>query len=53
MSISPLLEDLALARSTVDRSAHLRKDSEAMSRAWADTSSRVIAVHRGCVGHTG
>ena len=47
MSTSPLLHDLALARSTVDRCAHLRKDSEAMSQAWLDMSSRVIPVHRG------
>lgn len=52
MSMSPLLEDLALARSTVDRSAHFRKDSEAMSRAWADTSSRVLPVYRGSASTT-
>jgi NAD+ diphosphatase len=47
MSTSPLLQDLALARSTVDRSAHQRKDVTAMARAWSDTSSRVIPVFRG------
>lgn len=47
MSTSPLLQDLALARSTVDRSAHLRKDVTAMARAWSDSSTRVVPVFRG------
>lgn len=47
MSSLPLLQDLALARCTIDRSAHLRKDREAIDRAWKDSSTRVVPVHRG------
>ncbi len=47
MSTSSLLQDLALARSTVDRSAHLRKDAPAMARAWGDLSTHVVPVFRG------
>ena len=47
MSISPLLQDLALSRSTVDRSAHLRKDKELIDRLASDPDTRVVPVFRG------
>ncbi|RJL33507.1 NAD(+) diphosphatase [Bailinhaonella thermotolerans] len=39
-----LIGPLLLARSTVDRSALLRGDTEWLARAWADPSTRVLVV---------
>jgi NAD+ diphosphatase len=46
----PLLPDLALARSAVDRLAERRDDEAWLARAWADTTTRVLPVSDGRVG---
>jgi NAD+ diphosphatase len=43
----PELTGLALARSVVDRSAHLRSDQDWLDRAWADPPTRVLVVEHG------
>jgi NAD+ diphosphatase len=43
----PALTGLALARSDVDRSAHLRTDAAWLERAWADPATRVVVVEQG------
>jgi hypothetical protein len=40
---------LALSRSTVDRSAHLRGDAEWMAKTWSDPATRVLLVGDGRV----
>jgi NAD+ diphosphatase len=40
----PALTDLALARTEVDRSAHLRRDESWLAAAWADPGTRVLVV---------
>ncbi len=42
-----VLTGLALARGEVDRSAHLRSDSEWLDAAWADPGTRVLVVEHG------
>lgn len=42
-----LLADLSLARSTLDRVAERRADTDWLAARWADPRSRVIAVHEG------
>jgi NAD+ diphosphatase len=39
--------ELALARATVDRAAHLRLDEAALDRLWADARARVVRVYEG------
>ena len=43
----PALAGLTLARGEVDRSAHLRTDTDWLRAAWADPRTRVIVVERG------
>jgi NAD+ diphosphatase len=45
----PALTDLALARSDVDRSAHLRTDEAWLGDAWTDPRTQVLVVERGRV----
>jgi NAD+ diphosphatase len=45
--------DLMLARSSVDRAAHLRTDEAALEERWADPRARVIRVHDGTAAVTG
>ncbi|MCG5216616.1 NAD(+) diphosphatase [Streptosporangium sp. KLBMP 9127] len=42
-----LLGPLLLARSAIDRSAHLRVDEEWLKRAWNDTTTQVMVVDQG------
>lgn len=42
-----LLDDLVLARSTIDRAAALRRDTDWVARARVDPSSRFLHVHDG------
>ncbi|WP_084957640.1 NAD(+) diphosphatase [Thermoactinospora rubra] len=42
-----LLGPLLLARGTVDRSAAMRADADALERAWADPATRVLLVSEG------
>jgi NAD+ diphosphatase len=42
-----LLDDLVLARSTIDRAAALRRDAEWVARARVDPGSRFLHVHAG------
>jgi NAD+ diphosphatase len=42
-----LLVDLALARATLDRAAHLRTDADYLATAWEDPRTRVLLVDRG------
>jgi len=42
-----LLENLALARATLDRAAIHRADGPWLDRAWADPGSRVLVIHEG------
>jgi NAD+ diphosphatase len=44
---------LALARSSVDRAAHLRLDQAALDRHWADPRARVLRVYDGQAAVTG
>ena len=46
MSITPLLQDLSLSRSTIDRCAHLRKDSEAVAHSLTLSTTRVVPIFR-------
>lgn len=48
-SESALLADLALARGGIDRRAEFRSDGEWLERAWADESTRVLAVRDGVI----
>jgi NAD+ diphosphatase len=43
----------ALARSTVDRAAHLRLDESALDRLWRDPRARVVRVYDGLAPVTG
>jgi NAD+ diphosphatase len=43
----PFQSRLALARSEVDRAAHLREDQEWLAAAWADPGTRVLIVDHG------
>jgi NAD+ diphosphatase len=43
----PFQSRLALARSEVDRAAHLREDREWLAAAWADPDTRVLIVDHG------
>jgi NAD+ diphosphatase len=45
----PELTGLALSRSEVDRSAHLRTNTEWLDAAWADQATRVLSVQQGQV----
>jgi len=47
------MTDLLLARSSVDRAAHLRADEAALEKQWADPRARVIRVHDGTAAVTG
>jgi NAD+ diphosphatase len=48
LSVSgPALTGLALARSEVDRAAHLRSDLEWLQAAWANPDTRVVVAERG------
>ncbi|NDL61034.1 NAD(+) diphosphatase [Phytoactinopolyspora sp. XMNu-373] len=40
---------LALSRSTADRAAHLRRDTEWLGKAWSDPATRVLVVDDGRV----
>jgi NAD+ diphosphatase len=44
---------LALARSAIDRAAHLRLDEDALERMWSDPGARVVRVHEGRAPVTG
>lgn len=47
MVTSPLLPSLALARGTMDRAGHHRRDAEWLATRWKDDASRVLVVADG------
>ena len=53
MCASPLLPSLALARGTIDRTGHHRRDADWLARRWKDDAARVVLVSDGRVAVEG